>query len=160
MISFSKLNESIESRGQHTPTKRPRQTHSNDIPSCTTESSDSHSSPDSSTTMYRVQNKQLPCTKHHVLNTRDMEDVIMEEKPVSPTYHSTRQHGVHDHYVQVNVNSCCKRCTYACHTLYSNHFELSRDKERFRPVQVNQFNHHDYLQRSRRAFGYLPESAV
>ena len=102
----------------------------------------------------------MPCKKSHTLYTRDMEDVIMEEKPISRDIHVTHSNVARDQFMQVNVDKLKTSCACDNHTALENNFELSRDKERFRPVIPSQHFYHNQLQRSRRALRYLPESVV
>ncbi|XP_028408000.1 uncharacterized protein LOC114530610 [Dendronephthya gigantea] len=150
-----KLNEEIQRQKPHhiTGTRR----HKTDIPSCSTDSSETPSSTGSTAAMYRVRKRKMPCTKSHTLYTRDMEDVIMEEKPISPVTHSNT---TPDLFMQVNVNKLKTQCACDGHVSLENHFELSREKENFRPVMASQHYYHNQLQRSRRALRYLPESVV
>ena len=102
----------------------------------------------------------MPCTKSHALYTRDMEDVIMEEKPISPGHHVTHSRAARDLFMQVNVEKLKTKCKCVSHTSLGNNFELSRHEDRFRPVMASQHYYQNQLERSRRALRYLPESVV
>jgi hypothetical protein len=159
-VFFRKLNTEIKRhRHRHRARDKSHQ-HKTDIPSCSTDSSESPSSSGSTTAMYRVRKKKMPCTKSHALYTRDMEDVIMEEKPISPRNHVTQSNASRDLFMQVNVEKLKTLCACASHSSLGSNFELSRDAERFRPVMAGQHYYHNQLQRSRRALRYLPESVV
>lgn len=152
---FSKLNKEIKLQTHRHTVGTHR--HKTDIPSCSTDSgtSESPSSSGSTAAMYRVRKKKLPCTKAHVFSTRDEEDVIMEEKPISPS------HVTHSNvFMQVNVEKLKTHCACVNHASWGNNFELTREQERFRPVLPSQHYYQNQLQRSRRALRYLPESVV
>lgn len=84
----------------------------------------------------------------------------MEEKPISPASHVTHSNTTPDLFMQVNVDRLETLCACDGHVSLENHFELSREKESFRPVMASQHYYHNQLQRSRRALRYLPESVV
>ena len=158
--NFRKLNKEIKiQRHRHTAGRKAKH-HKADIPSCSTDSSESPSSSGSTAAIYRVRKKKMPCTKSHALYTRDMEDVIMEEKPISPGGHVTHSSAARDFFMEVNVDKLKTECACSGHASLGNHFELRRDEEMFKPVMPTQNYYQNQLQRSRRALRYLPESVV